>query len=155
VTAEAPTPEEPGGPDREQKGWLSADESEATAPAAEPEAPTVSDQPAPITASAPQAPDAPVEPEEPVAPAEPEGPTAPPPAPITPPAPVVPVPVAPSTPRTGTFAPEPSADGAGPSLPASPVEKAVALVNERPEVGIAWAFAGGMLLATILRRLAR
>jgi hypothetical protein len=45
---------------------------------------------------------------------------------------------------------QPSAGGA-----ASVQERAVALANERPEVAAGAAFAGGLLLALILKRLAR
>lgn len=38
---------------------------------------------------------------------------------------------------------------------ASQLGKLVALVNERPEVGLGIAFVGGLVLATILKRLAR
>jgi hypothetical protein len=38
---------------------------------------------------------------------------------------------------------------------ASVQERAVALANERPEAAVGAAFAGGMLLALILKRLAR
>jgi hypothetical protein len=37
----------------------------------------------------------------------------------------------------------------------TPLAKFTALVNERPEVGLGVAFLGGLLLATILKRLAR
>jgi hypothetical protein len=61
--------------------------------------------------------------------------------------------------------PEPPAGGSpaparnpGPSAVerlSAPLEKLPALVKERPEVGLGMAFAGGLLLATILKRLAR
>jgi hypothetical protein len=46
---------------------------------------------------------------------------------------------------------EPAGAPAGPSQ----VEKFVALVNERPEVGLGVAFFGGLIIASILKRLAR
>lgn len=38
---------------------------------------------------------------------------------------------------------------------ASPQQRAVAIANERPEVAAGAAFAGGLVLALILKRLAR
>ena len=39
--------------------------------------------------------------------------------------------------------------------PSSPVSSAQAIVEERPEVAVGAAFAGGLVLAVILKRLAR
>ena len=39
--------------------------------------------------------------------------------------------------------------------PASPQERVAAIANERPEAAVGAAFAGGILLALILKRLAR
>jgi len=47
----------------------------------------------------------------------------------------------------------PSADGS--LLDKAPVKKLQAFVKERPEAGLGLAFIGGLLIATILRRLAR
>ena len=52
---------------------------------------------------------------------------------------------------TGSAGAEPARAPAGPSQ----VEKFVALVNERPEVGLGVAFIGGLVIASILKRLAR
>jgi hypothetical protein len=49
--------------------------------------------------------------------------------------------------------PVPPAVEAGPQP--SPIEKVNALVAERPEVGVGGAFAGGIVLALILKRLGR
>jgi hypothetical protein len=57
----------------------------------------------------------------------------------------------PSAPEPRPAASNAPAAKAGPSS----IEKFVSLVNERPEVGIGLAFAGGLVLATILKRLAR
>jgi hypothetical protein len=56
--------------------------------------------------------------------------------------------------------PTPQPRPAGPAAPAaktgpSSIQKFVSLVNERPEVSVGIAFAGGLVLATILKRLAR
>jgi hypothetical protein len=53
--------------------------------------------------------------------------------------------------------PTPQAAGSTPAAKSGPsaIEKFVSLVNERPEVGVGLAFAGGLVLATILKRLAR
>ena len=72
----------------------------------------------------------------------------------------------PDTDSTQTSAGQPAADDspgvAGPSAPIStgsggptPQERAAALVDERPEVAVGAAFGGGLLLAMILKRLAR
>jgi hypothetical protein len=45
----------------------------------------------------------------------------------------------------------PSTDAGGASVP----ERAAALANDRPEVAVGAAFGGGLLLALILKRLAR
>ena len=37
----------------------------------------------------------------------------------------------------------------------SPLEQLTKLINERPEVGVGLAFVGGVILASILNRLAR
>lgn len=42
-----------------------------------------------------------------------------------------------------------------PAQQASPVEQAAVLANERPEVAVGAAFAGGILAALILKRLGR
>jgi hypothetical protein len=48
------------------------------------------------------------------------------------------------------------ADGAsGPVEPASPQQRVAAIAHERPEAAAGAAFAGGFLLALILKRLAR
>jgi hypothetical protein len=57
----------------------------------------------------------------------------------------------PAAPQPQPAAPNAPAAKVGPSS----IEKFVSLVNERPEVGIGLAFAGGLVLATILKRLAR
>jgi len=44
---------------------------------------------------------------------------------------------------------------AGAAETASPQQRAVAIANERPEVAAGAAFAGGLVLALILKRLAR
>jgi len=51
----------------------------------------------------------------------------------------------------GSGAAEHSGDGAAPATPAA----AVALLRERPEVLVGAAFAGGMVVAFLLRRLGR
>ena len=43
----------------------------------------------------------------------------------------------------------------GTVAPASPQERVAAIANERPEAAVGAAFAGGLLLALILKRLAR
>jgi hypothetical protein len=70
--------------------------------------------------------------------------------------------VSPDPDSTQTSAGQPGADGAG-AVPhesgaagsATLQERAVALANERPEAAAGAAFAGGLLLALILKRLAR
>ncbi len=66
--------------------------------------------------------------------------------------PVFPPTVAGATQTTaGSAGAEPERAPAGPSQ----VDKFVALVNERPEVGLGVAFFGGLIIASILKRLAR
>jgi Ca2+/Na+ antiporter len=52
---------------------------------------------------------------------------------------------------TDTDSHEPSTAAAGSSVP----ERAAAIADERPEVAVGAAFGGGLLLALILKRLAR
>ena len=83
----------------------------------------------------------------------PEPPTA-----VTPPAPSRAVEPGPSDPKPSAFAPpQPPAPVAPPPLGAgsAAVGGTKPLPSERPEVAVAAAFAGGLLLALILRRLAR
>jgi hypothetical protein len=47
------------------------------------------------------------------------------------------------------------ANGAAPPRDAQPPDAIAAIVAERPEVAVGVAFAGGLLLARILRRLGR
>ncbi len=80
---------------------------------------------------------------------------APTPAPVSPPPPFEPA----AAPRNAADAPpaEPSAP-AGPSLGARATEfsqQFIALTQDRPELGLAVAFAGGLVLATIFKRLGR
>jgi len=56
------------------------------------------------------------------------------------------------TPETGS--PEAAGSGASSHSP-SIQERAAAIANERPEAAVGAAFAGGLLLALILKRLAR
>ncbi|MFZ0385601.1 MAG: hypothetical protein WAL22_08060 [Solirubrobacteraceae bacterium] len=72
-------------------------------------------------------------------------PVAAPPAPPTPPAPTRP-PIPPPVPPAVETGPQP-----GPT----PIEKVTALVAERPEIGVGGAFAGGIVIALILKRLGR
>ena len=51
--------------------------------------------------------------------------------------------------------PVPPAVETGPQPGPSPIDKVTALVNERPEVGVGGAFAGGIVFALILKRLGR
>jgi hypothetical protein len=54
--------------------------------------------------------------------------------------------------------PATASTGGGPNPaagPASPQERVAAIANERPEAAVGAAFAGGLLLALILKRLAR
>jgi hypothetical protein len=46
-------------------------------------------------------------------------------------------------------------DSPGTADPSSVPERAAAIANERPEVAVGAAFGGGLLLALILKRLAR
>jgi hypothetical protein len=55
----------------------------------------------------------------------------------------------PSAPASTDGGPNPAAG------PASPQERVAAIANERPEAAVGAAFAGGLLLALILKRLAR
>ena len=73
----------------------------------------------------------------------------------------------PDSDSTQTSAGQPAGDGppgmaTGPSAQAStgsggssPQERAAALIDERPEVAVGAAFAGGLVLALILKRLVR
>jgi hypothetical protein len=70
----------------------------------------------------------------------------------TPPA-AVPTPRAPTRPPIPP--PVPPALETGPQPDPSPIDKVTALVSERPEVGVGGAFAGGIVLALILKRLGR
>lgn len=75
--------------------------------------------------------------------------------PLTPP-PFPPQPVGPgSAPPGGSAGAEPARAPAGGTELQKRVESFVALVNERPEVGLGVAFVGGLILASILKRLAR
>jgi hypothetical protein len=74
-----------------------------------------------------------------------------------------PVPTSPApSPQSGPAAtrppippPVPPAVETGPQPGPSPIEKVTALVSERPEIGVGGAFAGGILVALILKRLGR
>jgi hypothetical protein len=103
----------------------------------EPEAPTAASEPPDATVE-PEPPDAALEPEPPAAPVEP------PLAPFVPPPPEAPPPIGAAA--DAPPPPPPSAEG-------SAIDGAQAA--DRPELAIGVAFAGGFLLALILRRLAR
>jgi hypothetical protein len=62
-----------------------------------------------------------------------------------------------SRPEAQPHSTDPVAADAGPPQKAepSPSQKLVTLVSERPEVGLGIAFAAGLVIATILKRLAR
>jgi hypothetical protein len=64
----------------------------------------------------------------------------------------------PSSETTETSAWQPAVDGGSQSpttTGSSPQERAAAIANERPEVAVGAAFAGGLLFALILKRLVR
>ena len=61
----------------------------------------------------------------------------------------------PATPATDAVAPATDAVAPTPDAGPSPTQKLVTLVRERPEVGLGIAFAAGLVIATILKRLAR
>ena len=50
---------------------------------------------------------------------------------------------------------QPTADGSSGTVAASVQQRAAQIANERPEAAAGAAFAGGLLLALILKRLAR
>jgi len=51
--------------------------------------------------------------------------------------------------------PVPPAVETGPQPDPSPIDKVTALIDQRPEVGVGGAFAGGIVFALILKRLGR
>jgi hypothetical protein len=96
-------------------------------------------------------------PEVPVAPGDPPAPAAPdPPAPAAPepPLPAAAAPPPAPTPVVPVAPPPPPPPHLGEPRP-SPVDQAQTLVAARPEAGVGAAFAGGLLFAMILKRLAR
>jgi hypothetical protein len=66
-----------------------------------------------------------------------------------------PQPAAPAAGETGSAGAEPTRAPAGGDQLQKRVESFVALMNERPEVGLGVAFVGGLIAASILKRLAR
>ena len=134
ATIEAQVPSLPG---------AAATEADQPAPIAEPPA----DPPIPEPPTAVTPPPPPTEPLRAVRPQAPS-PPAPPPPPAAGPPPVVPPPPPEPLPASelGT-AGQPEFGSAGPS--------SAAAASERPEIPIAAAFAGGLVLALILKRLAK
>ena len=75
---------------------------------------------------------------------------------ISEPAPVPPTPPAPPAPTRAPIPPPvPPAVETGPQPGPSAVDKLTVLIEQRPEVGVGAAFAGGIVFALILKRLGR